>query len=128
MGGNTDTAGTLDTNDGAFKELGTYGTGTWYNIWVVVDNATNTQTFYRSTGTDAAALLGSDNPYGFRASSTGSIQTLQLITNHASDTVLMDDFYISSGVNTTMIPEPATGGLLLGAVALLGLLRRMLHG
>lgn len=116
------TDGQLDTRDGSnFQSLTTYSTSTWYNMWVVVDNAANTQTFYRSTGTDDATLIGT-GAYTFRTGTTNSIQTLQLISNNATDSVLIDDIYIASGANTTLIPEPSSAALL--SLAALGLLRR----
>ena len=96
-------------------------------MWIVVDNAENTQSFYRSTGTDDGTLIGiSPYTYTFRTSTTDSIETLQLLAHHGNP-ILLDDFYISSGVNTTFIPEPSVGILLLLAAAGLGTRRPRRH-
>lgn len=115
-------SGQLDTRDGSgFQSLTSFDTSTWYNMWIVVDNDANTQTFFRSTGTDDGTLIGSAD-YTFRTSTTNTIQTLALIANNPSNTILIDDIYMASGVNTTYIPEPTTA--LLGGLGLLALLRR----
>lgn len=121
VAGTTGSAMQVRDNVG-LKSLGTYTASTWQNIWVVIDNAANTQTFYRSTGTDDGTLIGT-GAYSFRATDTSSIKTLQLHSNSTTSSVLVDDIYITSGAVTTMIPEPATLGLI-GVVGIAMILRR----
>lgn len=120
--GATASASTLEArNNSAFQSLGSYSTGQWYNMWIVVDNTADTQTFYRSTGTANGSLIGT-GAYSFRTGTSNSIQTLQLISNDSQDAVLIDDIYIADGINTGLIPEPSS--FVLVSLAGLGLLRR----
>jgi hypothetical protein len=55
------------------------------------------------------------------ARSNGAIQTLQMI-GATGTAIYFDDIYISSGVNTTLIPEPSAFAV--ASLASLDLLRR----
>lgn len=99
---------------------------TWYNVWLVVDNANKLVDIYTSTGTDPGVLAADDATYR-NGLGTGSLTALGFMegTNKGNN-VLFNNFYQSTGVNTTnplAIPEPISL-VLLGLCGLVRLIRR----
>ncbi len=98
---------------------------TWYDIWVVVDNATDTYDAYWGTSGDPE-VLGTKfaDDYTFR-NSAGGAQSADLVTfatlsnNQDPDrSAHADNIYF----NTEAVPEPSVA--LLGGLGLLALVRR----
>lgn len=95
---------------------------TWYDIWVVVNNAADTYDVYYGTSGDPNALgtkIADD--FGFRngAASNDIVTFLTLSNFHEDNNANLDNLYYNS------VPEPTVG--LLGGLGLLGLLRRRRH-
>ncbi|MEM6822694.1 MAG: PEP-CTERM sorting domain-containing protein, partial [Verrucomicrobiota bacterium] len=104
---------------------------TWYDLWIVADNATDTSQVYIQGGafssqTQLTTGSGATNSWAFR-SSAGDLGTFLIRSGSThSDTVLLDDIYVdSSAVNlANPIPEPSTTyALILGATFLLVITR-----
>jgi hypothetical protein len=104
---------------------------TWYNFWVVIDNAAETYDVYMQSEGDAdfASQTQVADDYGFRKSgtntgATASIEALFFRTANDGSEARFDDLYFDgSGQNlANPVPEPTVS--LLGALGLLGLLRR----
>ncbi len=96
---------------------------TWYDVWVVVDNASDTYDAYWGTSGDPNSLgTKFADDFVFRNSSAGA-QSSDLVTFAALSNNQNPD---RSGqvnniyYNSTAIPEPSTIALIAGAVALLG--------
>lgn len=109
---------------GAFANTpATFATDTWYNVWLVVDNASDSTAFYVSTDIDPGAPIATG---AFRGgATTDPILNFYFRTNSDSAglTFLDDIYFDGSGANLSYaIPEPS--GSLLAALGALGLLRR----
>ncbi|QDU88895.1 hypothetical protein Pla175_22790 [Pirellulimonas nuda] len=99
-------------NVGAFDNLGTFNPNEWYNVWLVLNNATDTTGFYVSLGTGDAALLGTG---GFRNGTVDPLVSLLVKTgarhNNFASMGYIDDIYIDSSGENLVIPEGVgTGG------------------
>lgn len=102
----------------------TFTVGAWYNVWMVIDNSTDTYDVYATSSGDATGLAPLADNFVFRNSGAGLVAndliTFMTLANTraAAEPFRIDDIHITSGVNLT-IPEPATlvllslGGLLL---------------
>ncbi len=133
---------------GAFDNLGagTFQNLTWYNIWTVVDNATDTYQVYIEPGNFGAPVTATtpvpdpngapgDSTFGFRNGTSANALTTALLalggTNPAlTGTFYVDDIFIDTAgqnlSNPTFVPEPNVTVLALGAL-LLATLRRRRH-
>lgn len=100
----------------------------WVNMWIVIDNASNTYDVYVSTGTDGA-LAGTQlaSNAAFRSTADQGVQDkLVVLGTGAQDdsgAVYFDDFLLdATGENLEykLVPEPASLALLaLGGLAML---------
>ncbi|QDU88894.1 hypothetical protein Pla175_22780 [Pirellulimonas nuda] len=116
---------------GGFSNFGPYTADEWYNVWLVLDNAADTNSLYISQGSDAALLLGSG---AFRNGTTDPLVSLNIRMgashNNNNAQGYLDDIYIDpSGVNlgnpVAPVPEPATITVALATLlGLSGVLRR----
>lgn len=132
---------------GAFDDLGpgTFALATWYNVWMIVNNSTDTYELYYDAGifgTPASALTHVADPnggagdftFGFRNGAAANPLITALLamggtTPALTGNFLVDDIYIDlAGQNLAnpTVPEP-TAAAFLGGAALMGLLRRHRH-
>lgn len=106
---------------GGFQDLSTPladNADTWYNIWAVADNATDTSRIYIQSDTDPdfatqTEVFTPDGTINFRSDTTDALSTLMLRSQEG--TAYFDDFYISPGTDLSnpTIPEPSSLALLL---------------
>ena len=92
--------------------------GSWYNVWMVVDQSTDTYDLYLNTGTDAATaanLIGSG--LSFRNGTTASLDTILGLSGPApiDYAVRFDDLTYLDGIDLTnplggLKPEVVSGG------------------
>ncbi len=74
---------------------------TWYNVWLVVDNASKLVDVYTSTGT-ADGVLGADDATYRNSLGAGALEAFGFVQGtNKWNTVLLDNLYVTSGVNTT---------------------------
>ncbi len=96
-GGNLDVYG--DNGTGA-NDVMAMTAGTYYNVWVVVDNANKTFDLYGSSGTDDGTLLRADIEFG-RITDPTDLAAFG-ISNNGTDPVHIDNLYVDfSGENVT---------------------------
>lgn len=121
------------------QTLATIDDETWYNLWLVIDNATghanDSFSVYLNTGVAHATeadLIGSDLLFreGVNTGEHGIAGALNTFFIYATQDqqrfVRYDEIHVSSGMNLTniMIPEPGTFALGLLGAALMMLRRR----
>lgn len=119
-------------NGDTTESLGNPLADTWYNIWLVVDNSSETYDVYVNSGTSAATVgdrLWDDN--AFRTTADGIPGSLDkiivLATNNSTGNAYLDNFILddaAANLNYQLVPEPSTYALLFGALASLLILRR----
>ena len=97
---------------------------TWYNLWVIADNGTDTSRIFIQSDGDAGFAtqteVTTDGTISFRTAAAGDLVTLMLRAQEG--TAYFDDFYVSAGTDLSnpTIPEPSTSLFgLLGAALLL---------
>lgn len=126
---------------GAFDDLGagTFAVNTWYNVWLVVNNSTDTFEIYTSqgdfgtTGTPQTHLAdpnGGDFAFGFRNGAATTALTTAIFamggtTPALTASLFVDDVYVDTGGQNLLnpVPEPSSAAML-GAAATLGLVSR----
>ncbi|MBP8606388.1 MAG: immunoglobulin domain-containing protein [Phycisphaerae bacterium] len=99
-------SGTLRArNAGTIVNLATISVGTWYNIWLVVNNSTDTYSLYMTTGqTSAMGTTPLASNFGFRnGAAANDLVTILAIgaTKANPERVRIDDIHIMPGVNLT---------------------------
>jgi hypothetical protein len=109
--------------------VGAIEDGTWYSLWMVVDNSANNWSVYLQGGSGAYVTqteLGTGS-YGFESSATGGSAPMtyfgiRMNNSHSgADSVLFDNLYVdTSGENLSVIPEPSSLVLLGVALSVLG--------
>jgi hypothetical protein len=78
---------------------------TWYNIWMVVDQTSDTYDLYMNTGTDAATAGNklNESPLAFRNGTTSDLSTFLALGNTApvDNGVRIDDIVFQTGIDLT---------------------------
>lgn len=86
--------------------VGALDPGTWYDLWIVVDNSADRADYYLRGGAITDQLLVGQG-FGFRNGSAGNaITTFQAQIGNARATLLLDDIHLTPGVALTA-PAPA---------------------
>lgn len=96
--------GGIQARDGSAANWGPsrpVAANTWYNVWIVVNHATNTFELYVNTGSANAGPADKvGGTYAFRASHTNALD--RFVTQAQGTTqILFDDITISNGVDLT---------------------------
>lgn len=131
-GGITSGGGFGSRDAGTTTSAGAPVTDTWYNVWLVVDNSSQTYDVYVNTGTSAATagdLLFDDHAFRTGADGIpGQLDKLIVLgTNNSADATYFDNFIIdgsAANLNYQLVPEPSTYALISGILVSLLLLRR----
>lgn len=95
----------IDVRNGdSFSEVGPADTGTWFNVWLVLDNtADTTDVYYNSDpipATSASTISLTGN--GFRNGTVDDLVTILAVNNEPNSTAYLDDIYLDlSGENLT---------------------------
>lgn len=99
-------------NGGSFSSILASGLAlnSWYNIWMVVDQPTDTYDIYMNTGTAAATAVDKINstPLSFRNGTTSALGTILALGAPApiDNAVRIDDLYMFDGFD---LSNPSTG-------------------
>ena len=98
-------------NGGAFIDVDQFSEATWYEVWMVIDNASDTYQVYLKGGALSERTLldaGVLNDFEFRngAASNAMATFFARTGNGQSGTWLIDDIYLAEGVN---LENPASG-------------------
>ncbi len=91
-------------NGGGFTEVGPAPADTWINVWLVLNNTTDTTDVYFNTSPVNATSAGTFSLTGsaFRNGTTDDLVTLLAINNDIGTTGYLDDIYLDlSGENLT---------------------------
>ena len=107
-------------------------TNTWYNLWMVVDNNTDTVDYYLNTGSGDATIGDKLNgsPVAFLNTTSNALDRFVASGSGAvggvEHSVYIDDIHLASGVQlgNPPIPEPSTAMLGMLALGLTALRRR----
>lgn len=96
---------------GSFDAVDTFSDNTWYDVWMVIDNASNTYEVYLKGGALTERTLldaGAQTVFGFRnGSASNAIANFFSRTGSvATGSLLLDDLYLSDGEN---FANPASG-------------------
>lgn len=111
-------------NNPSYTTLSTSSeSGSWYNLWVLIDNTTGNRNYdvWMQSDDDATyatqTLVGSDLAFR-QGTADGDLQSLFFRSALNSTTAYFDDLYIDSAAHNLInpIPEPGT----LGLVAIFG--------
>jgi hypothetical protein len=97
--------GALGARDGGtMRTLATVAPGTWYNLWVAVNNATDTFSVYLNQGSDDATeadrmTSGSIDTFAFRSGSTEALDRFlwRAQPQAVNPAVWIDDIYVMDG-------------------------------
>jgi len=98
-------------NGGGFEDLATgLVVDTWYDIWIVADNATDTYDVFFDTNVGNPDALGSlvGNDLAFRNGTTDALATLFTLAGSSDFSLNVDNVYY----NPDAVPEPATLALM----------------
>jgi hypothetical protein len=111
-------------NGAAYTWLATVTTGwstPFYNLWVVINNATDTYDVYMTQGNVGATVSNklTATPFAFRSTTTNALDRVFGFANNNNDQrIWYDDIYISNGVNLSIPsagiafnPTPADGAI-----------------
>ncbi|MGC9452473.1 MAG: PEP-CTERM sorting domain-containing protein [Oceanipulchritudo sp.] len=131
-GGITSGGGFGARDGGTTLSTGNPAADTWYNIWLVVNNSTETYDVYINSGAVAATagdLIWDDNE--FRTGADGIPGPLDklivLATGSSTGVTYLDNFILddsAANLNYQLVPEPSAWALILGVAGGLMLLRR----
>ena len=74
----------------------------WYNVWLIVNNYSDTYDIYVTTGTDDATVEGAQkgNDFGFR-NDAGDLLSFKIYGRDTAS-VRVDDIYVSRGTNLSV--------------------------
>ena len=100
-------------NGGSYVDFTDYmDIQTWYNVWMVIDQPTDTFDLYVTTGyNDATAgdLLASDN--GFRRAATNDLVRFLSRVNSSNTNLRFDDIHLAPGTDLTVPAAPPPFGI-----------------
>ena len=95
-------------NGGTNAFVGSYTGDSWYNVWLVLDNAGNQSSLYVSQGTDPAELLGMGNFRTGNGDPSGDLVSLNLIMGQghtqSGATGYLDDIYVDTAGRNLALP------------------------